>query len=330
MFKNKKFWAVLALIVIVALIPVFWKNDYWRRVLTLVFLNSITVLSLQLIIGYCGLLDFGRAAFVGLGGYFSAVVMTKFGFPYLVALILSGCFTALIGAFVGFLVRKSSFDYLTLTTIGVAEISRMIFLNWNSVTNGALGISNVPSPNIFGLKINTNFKWYYYALIMLIIVYLLLRNLIRSKLGRNFMAVRDDEIASSYSAINVPMTKLACFSIASFFTGVAGNLLVTYARYASPYNYSLDESIILIQMVILGGLGGLPGCLVGTAILIIIPEIARPLYDWRLLIMGFMMVIFMIWCPRGILGEGGISDKIRKRFEKNKEAKVAVEAGETK
>ncbi len=140
--------------------------------------------------------------------------------------------------------------------------------------------------------------------------------------------MRDNEIAAAYVGINVAKTRVLCISLASFFTGIAGSALVHYAEYASPYNYTIDESIILVQMVILGGIGGLPGCLLGTAILIIAPEMSRTFYNYRLLIVGVMMVLMMLWAPKGLLGRGGIADKIIDLIKKHSAKKAEAIGGD--
>lgn len=210
----------------------------------------------------------------------------------------------------GVLCRKTSFDYLTLITIGFNEICRLVFLNWIPVTNGAMGLRRIPSPSLFGFEIDTNVKYFYFALVMLVICYIAIKRLTQSKIGRAFCAIRDDDIAAAYSGINVPRYKTLNFAIASFFTGIAGSLLVHYTCYASPFNYTLDESIYQLQMAILGGLGSLPGSILGTAILVIAPEISRTFYQYRLVFIGVLMVLMMIWAPNGILGRDGIGQKV--------------------
>ena len=325
MLKNKKTLTVTILIAVAFLLPIFVTDGYIQRVLTMVALDSIVVLSVNMIVGFCGLLDFGRAAFVGLGGYFSAIMMMRLHVPYILAFIGAGLFCALIGAVLGSLCRNSSFDYLTLITIGFSEICRLVFLNWVPVTNGALGITKVPSPNFFGFKVSGNLKYYYFAIILLIICYILVRRIINSKLGRSFEAIRDNDIAASYAGINVPNYKVLCFSVASFFTGIAGSALVHYGQYASPYNYTIDESLIFLQMAILGGLGSLPGCIIGAAILVIAPEMSRTFYEYRLMIIGLMMVIMMIWAPNGLLGKNGIGDKLVELFRKKEKKSIGGE-----
>ena len=327
--KTDKSKYILPIIVIAlaAVLPMVIKDQYIIRVLNMAMLYSIIALSVNLIVGISGQLDFGRSAFVGLGAYWSALTMMKLNFPFIVAFLTAGLFCALMGFLLGMICRNSEFDYLTVLTIGFNEICRLIFLNWTDFTGGAMGIKKVPDPSFFGFAIDTNTKYFYFSLILLFITYVMIKRIIKSKWGRAFEALRDNPIAASYSGINVSVYKVLCFTIASFFSGVAGSAMVHFTNYASPFNYTLDESIILLQMAILGGLGSLPGSILGACILTILPELSRTFYDYRLMFMGFLMVILMIWAPNGILGKNGIGDKVigLSRFVKEKKSGGEIE-----
>lgn len=306
---DKKILATAAVLIACA-IPFVVTDEYALRVLNVFFIYSVVALSINLIVGFCGQLDMGRAAFMGLGAYWSAILAVRLNVPFLVAFLTAGLFAGLVGAILGFLCRKSSFDYLTLITIGFNVICQVIFLNWIPVTNGAMGIPKVPVPQFFGFAFDTNFRFYYLALGFLVTCYVLIERITKSKLGRAFEAIRDDSIAASYSGINVANYKVLNFAIGSVFTGLAGSLLVHYTQYASPFNYTLDESVYQLQMAILGGLGSLPGSLLGTLILVVAPEVSRSFYEYRLVFVGFMMVIMMIYWPNGLLGKAGVGERL--------------------
>jgi branched-chain amino acid transport system permease protein len=326
--KNRKINYGLIFVVITMFIPFIVKDEYQLRVINMVLLYSIVALSINLIVGFAGQLDMGRAAFVGLGGYWSAIMMLRFHLPFMVAFISAGLICAFIGFVLGMLCRRSTFDYLTLLTIGFNVICLKLFLNWNSVTNGAMGLRLVPSPIVFGFKFDTNFKYFYFALCLLVICYILIKRITKSKIGRAFEAIRDDPIAASYSGINVANFKVLNFAIASFFTGIAGSAMAHYINYVSPYTTTLDESIYQLQMAILGGLGSLPGSILGASILVVVPEISRTFYEYRLMLVGFLMVAMMLWSPNGILGRNGIGEKvigIRNLILVKKDKKLAKE-----
>jgi branched-chain amino acid transport system permease protein len=312
MEKHRRFGIPLGGIVVAlaCLIPLVVTNDYYLRVLVMALLYSIVALSINLIVGISGQLDFGRSAFIGLGAFWSAILMQRFGAPFWIAFLTAGLFCTVVGAGLGLLCRKSTFDYLTLITIGFNEICRLIFLNWQDVTGGAMGLRRVPVPSLFGYVFDTHVRYFYFALALLAICYVAIQRIIKSKLGRAFEALRDDPIAAAYAGIPVPTYKVINFAVASFFTGIAGSAMVHYTQYASPYNYTMDESIYILQMAILGGLGSLPGSILGTAILVIAPEISRTFYEYRLMFVGFMMVVMMIWAPNGILGKQGVGERV--------------------
>ena len=308
--NNMKIRYDLVLAVIALAIPIVMTNDYHLRVINMVLLYSVVALSINLVVGFCGQLDFGRAAFVGIGAYASALMMLKLNLPFWVSFLGAGLFAAFFGLLLGLLCMKTSFDYLTLITIGFLEIVRQILLNWIPVTNGAMGLRLVPAPSLFGFSFDTNIRFFYFALVFLVICYVLIERLSKSKIGRAFGALRDDPVAASYSGINVSLYKTINFTIASFFSGIAGSALVHYTQYASPYNYTLDQSIYQLQFAIIGGLGSLFGSIVGTAILVIAPEISRVLYEYRLMFIGIIMVVMMIYAPNGFLGKNGIGEKV--------------------
>ncbi len=309
---NKRSVSKLKYIFILSALVIPWivTNDYYLRVVIMVMLYSIVAMSINLVVGFCGQLDMGRGAFVGLGAYWSALMTTKMHMPFLLSFISAGIFAAIVGMVLGFICMKSSFDYLTLITIGFLEICRQVMLNWIPVTNGAMGIRMVPTPNAFGYSLDSNTELFYFAFILLIISYVAIHRITKSKIGRAFSAVRDDPIAASFNGINVSYYKMINFSIASFFTGIGGAALVHFTQYASPYNYTLDQSIYQLQFAILGGLGSLPGSIIGTAILVVAPEISRVLYEYRLLFVGMIMVVMMIYAPNGIMGKKGIGEKM--------------------
>lgn len=300
-------WIVTAVILA---IPFVITDEYVRRVINMVMIYSIIALSINLVVGFSGQLDMGRAAFVGIGSYWAALLTTRLHLPWALAFVTAGLVCAAAGALLGFLCRRSTFDYLTLITIGVNEIVRLVLLNWIPVTNGAMGIRLVPPPDLLGFKFNTNLRFFYFALVLLALCYVAIKRITKSKVGRAFEALRDDPIAAEYAGINVPNYKLYNFAIASFFTGIAGAALVSYTGYASPFTVTPDESIYMLQMAILGGLGSLPGSILGSAILVIAPELSRTFYQYRLMLVGGLMVVMMIWAPNGLLGKGGIGERV--------------------
>lgn len=303
-------WRAWIVVAFAALIPLAVTDQYMLRVVNMVLLYSTIALSINLIVGFSGQLDMGRAAFVGIGVYWTAILTTTFHLPWILAFVTAGLVAALAGLALGLLCRRSTFDYLTLITIGINEIVRLILLNWIPVTNGAMGIRLVPSAELFGFKFDTNIRFFFFALGLLALTYGAIARIVKSRVGRAFEALRDDPIAAEYAGINVANYKMYNFAIASFFTGIAGSALVSYTGYATPFTVTPDESIYMMQMAILGGLGSLPGSILGAAILVITPELSRTFYEYRLALVGILMVVMMIWAPNGLLGKSGVGEKI--------------------
>ncbi|MCX7615431.1 MAG: branched-chain amino acid ABC transporter permease [Clostridiales bacterium] len=310
MYKiNKRQIFGFVLLAVFCMVPWVINNTYIIKVISNAMLYSIIALSINLIVGFSGQLDFGRSAFAGLGGYFSAVVFTTYHVPFIIAFIGGALFAAFMGALLGLLCRYSSFDYLTLITIGFSEICRKVFEQWYSVTNGSFGF-RTSRPSFFGFKFNSQQSMFYFCLVLLILCYIVIRRITKSKMGRGYKAIRDDEIAAAYSGIDIKNYKMVCFIIGSFFTGIAGAAMVHYTMFAAPTNYTIDESLIMLQMPILGGLGSLPGSIIGASVLTLLPEVSRGFYLYRLLFLGILLVILMRFAPNGLLGRHGIKDQI--------------------
>lgn len=319
---KKQSGLLAAALVIVCFIPWVITNSYTLKIICNCMLYGIIAMSVNLIVGFSGQLDFGRSALAGLGGYFSCITFTTFGFPFIVSFIGGGLFAMLFGFILGTICRHSSFDYLTLITIGFSEIVRLALQNMKDLTQGTFGF-RTSRPEFFGFVFKSQKAMFYFCLVLLIICYILMNRIVKSKWGRAFMAIRDDSIASAYAGIDVPKFKMLCFTIASFFTGIAGAAMVHYTQFASPSNYTTDESLIMLQMAILGGLGSLPGSIIGAAILVILPEISRGFYMYRLLFMGILMVVLMLWSPNGLFGRNGVADKLQAFLHKHsKKAEV--------
>ena len=198
--KNKWNFIVLAA---AFFLPFIIRDEYHIRIVNVFYNYAVGALSINLIVGFCGQLDMGRSAFMGLGAYCSAILSVKLGAPFIVAFAISGVFSGLIGTLLGYLCRKSTFDYLTLVTVGFNVIVQTLLLNWIPVTGGVMGISRVPVPSMFGFEFDTNTRFYYIALVFLALSYITMRRICNSKLGRAFEAIRDDPVAAEYSGINV-------------------------------------------------------------------------------------------------------------------------------
>jgi branched-chain amino acid transport system permease protein len=283
----------------------FWVPDaYVFRVVTLVALYTIPALAQNLITGFTGILTVGQSANLAVGAYTSVLLVMRFNVPWPIAFLAAGLLSAGFGLLLGIPCLRLGGDYLTLMTIGFAEITRIVILNWMEVTRGPMGIPGVPPPAVGGFVFNTSTRYYYLVLCAAAIAYLVAYRLVHSYVGRALMAVRDDEVAAGTAGVDLPRYKLLAFVVSTLYVGFAGSLLAHFLRFVGPGNFTMDESLLHMQMALLGGFGSLPGSILGAAIMIALPEMLRILQEYRLLFNGVVLIILMAWRPQGILGVG--------------------------
>ena len=311
-----------ALAVAALLFPVFVSSNYIIRIATTIFMYSIVSVSLNLIGGYGGELAMGHACYLAAGAYTTAIFATRYGCSFLITFPLSILVATVFGLVTGFIcVGRIKGDYVMIITMGVSEITRIFLINEVPLTNGPMGISQIPAISLLGMTVKGNKQYYYVFLLFLIITILVIHNIVNSKFGRNMVAIREDEVAARAMGIRVVYTKVVSFTISALFAGVAGALLAHYNRFIGPSQFNLDESLLYYQMLIIGGLGSTPGAIVGSAILVLIPELFRGIDIYRTIVYGLIMVIMMIVRPQGLLGDPGdhhpfaeLGKKIRARL----------------
>jgi branched-chain amino acid transport system permease protein len=294
-----------ALLLVTGLLPVFVHNLFILRLMCQVMIYVLLTIGQNIITGYTGMLSMGQAAFYGIGAYVSALLMLRFGAPWPVAFLGAGLISCALGLVLGLPCVRVGSDYLTLMTVASGTVFYLVFVNWMPVTGGPLGLRGVPPPQIGSLTIDTPAGYYYLFLVITGICYVLVYQMINSKVGRALVAIREDEIAASAMGINLAYYKLVAFGVGALLAGLAGSLLAHFILFVGPSSFTVDESILHMQMAILGGLGSLPGSILGAAVLTIIPQILQAWYEYRILINGLLMVGLMIWRPQGLLGTIG-------------------------
>jgi len=301
--KNNKNIIVIILTVAISLfLPLFIKNLYWLGVLNVILIYSILCLGLNLILGFTGLLSFGHAAFYGIGAYVTAILLTQYHFPFLPCLVLSGLASLCIGFLLGMSTARVRGDYFCVVTLVFGEIFRLVMQGWISFSGGAMGIVGIPIPQIFSWRIISEKDFYYLGLILFWFTYITLSLLVRSKFGRAFTAIREDELSASTMGINTVMYKILAFSIGSFYAGLAGSYYAVYNTAITPSSFTLEESCLIVIMVVLGGMGNLTATIPGVIAMIIVTEVFRPLYRYRLLLIGLIMVVILVRFPYGFSG----------------------------
>jgi branched-chain amino acid transport system permease protein len=287
--------------------PLLAPNDYIVGVLARICLYATLALGLNVVVGFAGLLDIGYVAFFGIGSYVYAFLASpQFGLhlPFLLALPIVVLVTALFGILIGAPTLRLGGDYLAIVTLGFGEITYLLLLNLDrpiNITNGPSGIISIDPPALLGYAMTGNIQYYYLFLAVLALALVASNRLQHSRIGWAWQAIREDELAARAMGINTTVAKLQAFAIGASFAGFAGALLASWQRSVFPENFLFTESINVLAMVIVGGMGSLAGVVLGAAVIVALPEIFRELAAYRLLVFGLMLMVLMIFRPQGIL-----------------------------
>jgi branched-chain amino acid transport system permease protein len=291
-----------------ALIPLPWlaANNYQHYLLDLILINIILAVGLNIVKGFAGQVTVGHIALMAIGAYTSAVLATKFGAPFWVALPGAMLFTAIAGAIVGIPSFRLEGAYLALATLGLAESVR-IFISATDYLGASIGYGDIPPPNLFGYSLNTHVRYYYVIMPLAIAGIYFSFCMLRSNIGRAFKALREDPLAAEASGINVRKYKTLAFIISALYAGCAGSLSAHMTPgFLHPNNFTLVEMVTLLLMVVLGGIGHIWGGIIGAIIVTIIYDLTRDYYQYQLLIFGMVIVLTVMFMPAGI---GGLIDR---------------------
>lgn len=306
MIAKKKltgFLILLAGLILAALMPLVVSN-YMLRVLNMMIITYMCVLSMFLIFGMAGQISFAQAGYWGMGAYITAILTTKFGVAPLLALIASAVGTGLFVALVGMALFRLHGHYFGFATIGVVMTLNGVFQNWTPVTGGANGIGSIPQFSIGGWEVTSDFGYFYLLLAFAVAISLVTEWIRRSALGRSFMAIRDNEIAAKCMGVNSYFTKNIAYVISGVYCGIAGSLFAFLSSYTSATSFVFPQSVLYLVMLMLGGYNSLLGPIIGTVLLIMLPEWFRPLQEYILLVYGIGVILLMVVMPDGLVGGG--------------------------
>ncbi len=267
-------------------------------------------ISLNLVVGYTGLLSVAEAAFYGIGAYVTALLMLNAGLNFFLA-VLVGMVAGMVIAFImGLVLSRFSGDLYALASLGFGVIMYSIFLNWQSVTNGPLGVPGIPRPNLFGYTFSMNETFLILSLVVLLIIWAVSRFIVSSSFGRVLKAIREDEKAIQVFGYKTLNYKLLIFVIGAAMACVAGSLYAAYITYIDPTTFNVPASIFIIAIIILGGLASLRGSIIGAAFLVLLPEALRFVgfpdeiaAQMRQAVYGLLLVLLMLYRPQGLVGE---------------------------
>jgi branched-chain amino acid transport system permease protein len=297
----RSFLAPVFLVVFLVILPVL-LNDYYRDVMTLTCMYVVLALGLNIVVGQAGLLNLGYVAFYAVGAYTYAILSTLFGVSFWPGLIGGAIAAAGFAGIIGLATLKLRGDYFAIVTLGLGEITRIVLNNWDRVTGGPNGISKIGRPVIAGYTLHTTLDFYYLILCVAVITVFAMRRLIASRIGRAWIAIREDDVAAEAMGINTFRLKLLAFVLGSAWAGLTGVFFAAKMTFVSPESFTFFESVLILCMVVLGGMGSIPGIILGALLLIALPEVFRDFQDYRMLAFGAALVLMMIFRPQGLLG----------------------------
>ena len=306
----------MACLALFAIIFPFLFSSYQTSIMITALMYVMLGLGLNIVVGLAGLLDLGYVAFYAVGAYFYALMNHHFGLGFWVALPLSGALAATFGILLGFPVLRLRGDYLAIVTLGFGEIIRLILENWNGLSYGPSGIAGISRPSTFGIQLTLqqHMVYLYYIMIMLVIFTMLVVGRLRhSRIGRAWIALREDETACQAMGIDKTKTKLMAFALGATWAGFVGCILAAKTTFINPASFTFMESAMILSIVVLGGMGSIVGVMVGAFILILLPEYLRAFSEYRMLAFGASMVLIMVFRPQGIISG------IRQHYEFHKE-----------
>ncbi len=310
--KYNKLWKALGIAVLFA-IPLVISDRYFLHLMVMAGIFVMLTSSWNLLTGYAGQINLGHAAFYGIGAYTSALLVMKVGISPWIGLFMGGFVSAFFGLLLGIPSIRLSGPYLAITTIGFAEILRLVAMNWVELTRGSLGLYGIPpltaiklSPG-FSIEFTSERNFYYVLLIAIFLTLFCFKRLVQSEFGITLKSMRDDEPGAESIGVDTTRYKLAVFTISAFFAGFAGALFAHYQRLVSPDTLSLGETFTILTMTMLGGLGTLAGPVVGAILLTFLSEGLRFVEDMvklnvRMVIYGFLLIITILFMREGVVG----------------------------
>ncbi|MDJ0666565.1 MAG: branched-chain amino acid ABC transporter permease [Desulfobacterales bacterium] len=307
LMSDRRFYmpGLMATIVMVVAFP-FVFSLYQTNVMITALIYVVVGLGLNIVVGLAGLLDLGYVAFYAVGAYSYALLNVHYGVTFWMALPIGAALAFLFGILLGFPVLRLRGDYLAIVTLGFGEIIRLVLENWNEFSFGPSGIANIPKPGLFGLDLSlqqsTTFIYFLMIGLALMTIFVV-RRLQDSRIGRAWIALREDEVACQAMGIDKTRTKLSAFALGATWAGMGGVVFAAKTTFINPTSFTIWESIIILCVVVLGGMGSILGVIVGALILILLPEYLRAFSEFRMLIFGVILVMMMVFRPGGIISD---------------------------
>lgn len=311
--QNNKLITSIAVAAILLLLPIILSvtgNSYSILVLGFIIIYVIAVSGLDVNFGYCGQISMGHAAYYCIGAYGSVMLHHYLGIPVIITMILASILAAVLGAIVAFPASKLVFHFLSLSTIAFAEIVYTLVLNSpGKITGNAVGMFTDPI-NIFGYTLRSNTAFYYFGLVVCAVFLLVKWFLVKSKIGRAWIAIRENEDAAEGMGVNVVKYKVMAFAFSAFYTGFAGAMYAHLVNYIGPDTFTMKQSVMFITMMLFGGTGSILGPIIGSMFILLMTESLRVLEQYQMLVFGVILLAVVLAFPGGILGV--VKDVIKK------------------
>jgi len=305
-------YKAMAVLLVFALIFPLVFDTYQSTIMISALIYVVLGLGLNITVGLAGLLDLGYVAFFAVGAYAYALLNYHFGLGFWTVLPVGGILGCLFGVILGFPILRLRGDYLAIVTLGFGMIVKIVLENWDDFSFGPSGIANIDRPGLFGIDMNINGSTtyiYYIMVAMVIFTIFVTMRLRNSRIGRAWIALREDEIACVAMGIDMARTKLSAYALGAFWAGMVGVLFAAKTTFINPASFTFMESAIILSIVVLGGMGSILGVILGAFILILLPEYLRAFSEYRMLAFGAAMVLMMIFRPQGIISN------IRQKYE---------------
>ncbi len=300
-------WALIILavtaLVVMPLIQ-FQQRAFWVRIIAYTGLFMLLGLGLNVVVGFAGLLDLGYVAFFAIGAYtYALLASSKFAIhlSFWIVLPIAAILAGIAGVLLGIPVLRLRGDYLAIVTLGFGEIIRILVTNLRGLTGGSQGVIGIDSPMLFNTELKTGTHFYYLIFLFVALAIFFTVRLDRSRLGRAWTAMREDEDAALMIGVNTTRHKLMAFAVGAFIGGLGGAIFAAWQGSIFPDNFNLFVSINVLCLIIIGGLGSIPGVIIGSFALIALPDILRTFSDYRLLLYGLLLVVMMIARPEGFI-----------------------------
>ncbi len=298
-------------VVFVLSLPLLFDSNYYFHLVILIYFNIILCCGLYVVMS-TGLLSIAQAAFMGIGAYTSALLVLRAGVPFVVGLLLAGLTAMCLSLFIGYIVLRLKGVYFVLVTFALNEFIRLVFTNWVSLFGGVSGITNIPPPRfslpLIGLSLVLDSKrsFYCFLTIVTLLIVVVVDRVMKSEFGRVFKSIRDSDLLAESTGVDTTYYRILAFSIAAFFSGTGGSLYAHYLGYISPQYFSFMNSFDFVVFTVVGGLSHVIGPIIGCIVLTPIPEFLRGLKELHLILYGVILVLFMLFAPKGLVFFGEV------------------------